>query len=258
MATRKRTREQPSRDAKQVSDPLVERIYEWPAIWNDEAALRPYHKFICELRWLLELARAEVGVDMECAMDVWPTPNNYYNRSVDGIYIKCTEHYYDRNDWNKFVGKKLKHKRYRTSVWLQHLATPFGEVQLMGGGSGKEIGKWSMRFLQLLRQHFPLERVDHKLNHLTVSGKQFRCFPGKSQAVLYRIGGWDRLRGGVHPSRQSSDTVYAHTWWTSDRLHQSDVADKLFESITNGAKKFVAKKPDWFIGDASAMVTVRQ
>ena len=250
---KRKEREQPRRLAKLEPNFRNPRVCQWPALWQDENGLRPYYDFICELRWLLEYAERDVGVKVGSAFESWPGANSYWWRSIDGIYLQCEEHQFDQREWKRFLGKKIKRKSIKSTVWIKHLVTPFGKVALCPGGCGKELSKRSMRFMHLLRQHLHLERVDNDVEKLACvyANDRWRSLPRGCPEALYRIGGWQR--GDRASQRSYTKLIFVNVTDSRNRFCLADPTDEIMKRFSgDGTDRFVAKRPEWFTGTDTA------
>lgn len=102
---------------------------------QDTNELEKYYTAIAKIRTKLESVLSELeGNDyVQNGFEVWPTPNPYYDRTPEYIFLETSVH-------TSYTGEEEE--------TLKQLYTPFGQVKLLGGGCGHRLLATSKAVLQ--------------------------------------------------------------------------------------------------------------
>lgn len=191
-------------------------LYQHPEIWYSVDKLRPYYKFICLLRTILDEAIKEEndrdGSSVSSGFDTWDTPNGLYWRTENAIYLSITWYH---------LGKGV-------IECVERLATPFGYSTMLGSGGN----------------HGNQCRVSHSfLKRLPLYGISARVVD--SIRIMESKRGRAQVSDTVHQSLQLSHPTLLPPQIEQDHhvyecpFVNNDISEEVFKIVSNGLEKFV-------------------
>jgi hypothetical protein len=173
-------------------------------VWYNAQQMQIYYDFIAKIRVCLDM----IDVNNKFAQNgfvAWPTPNPFYYRTMDSIYLEITNNH----------------------VYI--LWTPFGEVKLLGSGCSKDLQDVSDEFLNNLKKICDLDDVSGKLTeyYWIDSDTMKERNVGQRSGKIYRLV-WNNE---ISPSFK----VYSHICIDSEKYTKNK---ELFELVSHGKNTF--------------------